>query len=142
MNKKEQMSLTLKNDLSAIERMSQLLAEFGDRWHLPTKPLLDLNLAVEEVVANVISHGYEDHHEHQIAITISLEEAEMTVEVEDDGRPFNPLEFPEPDLTRPLEERSLGGLGIHLIRNLTDRLDYRRQQGKNLLVMKKRLGAG
>jgi serine/threonine-protein kinase RsbW len=137
MNYKEQMCMTLKNDLSEIERMSQLLAEFGERWHLPAKPLLDLNLAIEEVVANVITHGYEDYEEHQIGVTISLEDKDITVKVEDDGRPFNPLEFPEPDLTRPLEEKALGGLGIHLVRNLTDGLDYKRQQAKNLLVMKK-----
>ena len=129
--------MTLKNDLSEIERMSQLLAEFGERWHLPAKPLLDLNLAIEEAVANVITHGYEDYEEHQIGVTISLEDKDITVKVEDDGRPFNPLEFPEPDLTRPLEEKALGGLGIHLVRNLTDGLDYKRQQAKNLLVMKK-----
>jgi serine/threonine-protein kinase RsbW len=141
MNKNGQMSITLKNELSEIERVSQLLAEFGECWHLPTKPLLDLNLALEEAVANVISHAYEDRQEHQIIITVTLEDMDITVGVEDDGRPFNPLEFPEPDLTRPLEEKSLGGLGIHLIRNLTDRLDYKREEAKNLLVMKKTMKA-
>jgi serine/threonine-protein kinase RsbW len=141
MIKNSQMSITLKNELSEIERMSQLLAGFGECWHLPNKPLLDLNLALEEVVANVISHAYEDRQEHQIAITVRLEDMDITVEVEDDGRPFNPLEFPEPDLTRPLEEKSLGGLGIHLIRNLTDRLDYKREEAKNLLLMKKTMKA-
>jgi len=137
MNNKGQMCMTLKNELSEIERMSQLLAEFGERWHLPAKPLLDLNLAIEEVVANVITHGYENDDEHQIGIRIHLEDTDITVEVEDDGRPFNPLEFPKPDLTLPLEEKSLGGLGIHLLRNLTDCLDYKRQETKNLLVIKK-----
>jgi serine/threonine-protein kinase RsbW len=63
----------------------------------------------------------------------------MKVEVEDDGQPFNPLEAPEADTTKPLEERTLGGLGIHLVRKLMDDLEYRRHEGKNLLVMKKRL---
>lgn len=63
----------------------------------------------------------------------------MTAEVEDDGRPFNPLEAPEPDLAAPVEERKVGGLGIHLIRNMMDHLEYRRLQGTNLLVMKKKV---
>jgi serine/threonine-protein kinase RsbW len=59
--------------------------------------------------------------------------------LEDDGRPFNPVAAPEPDTTKSLEERSLGGLGIYLVRKLMDGLEYQRQAGKNLLLMKKNL---
>jgi len=61
------------------------------------------------------------------------------VEVEDDGRQFNPLELPEPDLEKKLEERPIGGLGIHLVRNLMDELEYRRTHNKNILIMKKKI---
>jgi anti-sigma regulatory factor (Ser/Thr protein kinase) len=66
----------------------------------------------------------------------------VTVTVEDDGVPFNPLEATEPDLDRPLEERSIGGLGIHLVKNLMDDVEYRREAGRNYLVMRKRVPAG
>jgi serine/threonine-protein kinase RsbW len=59
--------------------------------------------------------------------------------VEDDGQPFNPLEAPEVDTTKPLEERTIGGLGIHIVRKLMDGLEYQRHEGKNLLVLKKHL---
>jgi serine/threonine-protein kinase RsbW len=72
-------------------------------------------------------------------VRLDVEPAEVRVEVEDDGRPFNPLEAPDADTTSPLEERPIGALGIHLVRKLTDGLDYKRQADKNLLTLKKKL---
>jgi len=134
----EKIYVELKNDLSEIERLSQIVTEFGELHHLPPKGLFAVNLALEEILTNVISYGYQDSGEHQIIIRIFLKEGELTVKVEDDGLPFNPLEVPEPDTGKPLEERPVGGLGIHLVRNLMDGLEYRRQEGKNVLVMKKK----
>ena len=68
-----------------------------------------------------------------------MQPEEVRVDVEDDGQPFNPLAAPEADTTKPLEERTIGGLGIHLVRKLMDGLEYQRQEGKNLLLMKKAL---
>ena len=70
---------------------------------------------------------------------MSLVDNELVVKVEDDGREFNPLELPEPDLEQKLEERPIGGLGIHLVRNLMDELDYKRTHNKNILTMKKKI---
>jgi anti-sigma regulatory factor (Ser/Thr protein kinase) len=133
----EKICVKLKNDLSEIERLSQIVTEFAKRNHLPSRVLFDLNLALEEVLTNVISYGYQDSNEHQIIIRICLENGELTAVVEDDGQPFNPLEVPEPDLEKTLEERPVGGLGIYLTRKLMDELEYKQQGGKNILVMKK-----
>jgi len=72
-------------------------------------------------------------------VTLGIEAAEMRVEVEDDGKPLNPLEASEADTTQSLEDRAVGGMGIHLVRKLTDGLEYRRHEGRNLLVMRKQL---
>jgi serine/threonine-protein kinase RsbW len=133
----EQMSIPFKNNLSEIERLGQVVAEFAALYHLPTNLVFEINLALEEVLTNVISYGYEDSREHEIILRLSFKEGEVTTEVEDDGRPFNPLEAAELDISKPVEERPVGGLGIHLVRKLMDGLEYRRQQGKNFLVMKK-----
>ena len=69
---------------------------------------------------------------------LSVEPGEMRVDVEDDGQPFNPLEAPEADTTNPLEERTIGGLGVHLVRKLMDGLEYKRQGERNLLTIKKK----
>ncbi len=137
----ETLSVTLQNRLSELERLGRIVAEFGEDHRLSDKVLYAVNLALDEIVTNIISYGYEDQADHQILLRLSLKEKELTAEVEDDGKPFNPLEAPEPDLDQPLEERKVGGLGIHLIRNMMDGMEYRRQNGKNLLVMKKRVSA-
>jgi anti-sigma regulatory factor (Ser/Thr protein kinase) len=94
---------------------------------------------VGELLTNVISYGYSNDGEHEITLRLRVEPEQIRVEVEDDGKPFNPLEVPEADTTKSLEERAVGGLGIHLVRKLTDGLEYQRHKGKNLLVMRKRL---
>ena len=134
----EKIAFELKNNLSEIERLSQIVTEFGGLNNLSPKVLFAVNLALEEILTNIISYGYEDNNEHVIVIRLSLKDEELVAEVEDDGRPFNPLEVPEPDISRPLEDRKIGGLGIHLVRNLMDGLEYRRYGGKNISVMKKR----
>ena len=132
--------LALKNDLSEIERLAQSMTAFGAQHHLAIETVHDVNLALEEVVANIILYGYEDEREHQITVDIYVQKKSLTLEICDDARPFNPLENPDPDdLDKPLEEREIGGLGIYLTRTLMDELEYKREQGKNLLWMKKKL---
>ncbi|MGQ0592993.1 MAG: ATP-binding protein [Gammaproteobacteria bacterium] len=138
----EKLSVKLKSDLAELERLAQIVAEFGERHRLSSQALFHANLALEEILANVISYAYGDSKEHHISVCLLVEEGELTVEVEDDGRPFNPLEAPEPDIQKPLEERRAGGLGIHLVRNLMDRLEYQRQDGRNLLIMVKKVVGG
>ncbi len=129
-------SIQIKNNLSELESLNKVVAEFAERHHLSSKVLFNLNLALEEILTNVISYGYDDNDEHQIIVRLFLEQGQLTVEVEDDGRPFNPLEAPEPDLNKSLEERSVGGLGIHFVRKLMDNLEYRRQEGRNLFLIR------
>jgi anti-sigma regulatory factor (Ser/Thr protein kinase) len=131
--------VVLRNDLSEIERLSEFVTEFGVEHHLPPKVTFALNLSLEEIVTNVISYGYDDGCEHQILVRLSVEEGEATAQVEDDGRAFNPLEAPTPDIDKPLEERSIGGLGIHLVRSLMEKLEYDRRDERNILVMRKRI---
>lgn len=133
------LAVTLRNRLSELDRLSRVVASFGESQHLPEKVLYAVTLALDEIVTNIISYGYDDQADHQISLRLSLQAGELTAEVEDDGKPFNPLEAPEPDLKASIEERQVGGLGIHLIRNMMDRVEYRRLQGKNLLVMKKKV---
>ena len=131
-------SIELKNNFSEIERLIQIVTEFGEVNNLPPNVLFAVSLALDEILTNVISYGYKDDNEHLIIIRFSLKDEELIAEVEDDGQPFNPLGAPEPDTDKPLQERQIGGLGIHLVRNLMDKLEYRRQENRNILVMKKK----
>jgi phosphoserine phosphatase RsbU/P len=134
----EELEIKLNNKVSELERFNQTLTEFGQHHGLDPKIVHDLNLALEEILTNIISYGYTDNREHEIKVRLSVQPGEVKAEVEDDGQPFDPLAAPEPDTAKSLEERPIGGLGIHLVRKLMDNLEYKRQGERNLLTMKKK----
>ncbi|HSU56592.1 MAG TPA: ATP-binding protein [Candidatus Dormibacteraeota bacterium] len=138
----EQFELTLRNQDSEIARLHDRLEAFGTEHRMTARAVHEVQLALEEHLTNLLKHGYKDESEHQIHIRVSLNPGEMRVEVEDDGTPFDPLKHPTPDLSTPMAERPIGGLGIHMIRKSVDGLDYRRFEGKNVLVMIKTISPG
>jgi anti-sigma regulatory factor (Ser/Thr protein kinase) len=95
------------------------------------------NLTIEEIVTNCIKYGFNDDGTHLIEITLRLLENEMALTVTDDGHAFNPLEAPVPNTHLPVEERPVGGLGILLLRRMSDRMDYVRANGKNHTTVRK-----
>jgi len=119
--------------------MLQALKKFAVDFRLPEKALQAADLALEEHLTNVMKYGFDDAQVHQILVRLDRVKNVLQIEVEDDGKAFNPLEFPPPDLNLPLSERPVGGLGIHLIRSFMDELGYRREGGRNVFQMRKRL---
>ena len=132
----EVIAVELKNQLSEIERLARIVDDFGRRHQIEVQIIYTMKLALDEILTNIISYAYDDAREHIIVLRLSLDQEKWTVEVEDDGRPFNPLNAPEPDTKQLLGERPIGGLGIHLVRKLIDELEYRRQNDRNILVMR------
>jgi anti-sigma regulatory factor (Ser/Thr protein kinase) len=107
------------------------------RGLLPDAGLL-VNLALEEIVTNCIQYGYDDAEEHLIEIVLSVTGRVLTMLVIDDGRAFDASQVPTPDLSLAIEHRPIGGLGIHLLREMTDSMTYERTEGKNRLTLTKR----
>ena len=136
--RKDALEIRLANRLDQLETFNQEFAEFGRGHDLAPKIMHDINLAVEEILTNIIAHGYTDGLEHEIRVSLSVGPGEVRVDVEDDGQPFNPLDAPQPDLTKPLEQRAIGGLGIHLVRQLMDSFEYQRRETSNYVILKKR----
>ena len=133
----EQTAIVVKNQLSELERVSHVVESFGRRHRLATKLIFDVKLALDEILTNVIAYAYPDGGEHDIVVRFSVAAGELAVEVEDDGQAFNPLDTKLPDMNTPLEERPIGGLGMHLVHQVMDKLEYHREEGKNVLVMKR-----
>src|SRR5271170_3049025 len=97
-----------------------------------------MTLALEEAVMNVISHAFEGRPPpHLITVRLDVTNGLIAAEVIDNGHPFDPTAAPDPNLSMPLDERNPGGLGIHLMRSMMDRLDYRRSNGNNVLRLEK-----
>jgi len=132
-------SISLLNHRREVERLAGLVEQFGEAHHLATDDINGINLLLDEIVINIISHGYDDEREHQILVTLALENGVLAIRVEDDGRPFNPLDVPGPNLDLPIEERPIGGLGVYIARSIADQMDYRRDAGRNVLTMRKRM---
>ena len=136
---KNKVSFKLKSDLSELDALCQKLEKFGQSTGLPKKCIFEANLALDELFTNIISYGFDDKNEHTISITISLQNDELVFSIEDDGIPFNPMEVEAPDLECTIEECRIGGLGIHLAKNLMDEVCYQRCNDKNILTLRKNI---
>lgn len=93
----------------------------------------DVLLISEEVVCNAIDHGRPPGSEHEVTVEIDIDEHRITLHFRDDGDAFDPLEHPPPDLECCIEERQIGGLGVHLVRTLADEISYVREARHNVL---------
>ena len=131
----------IPNRLDALPGVVAMVDIFGVEHALPAGVVNDLNLALDEALNNIIRHGYEAGapDDGEIAIRVSLGQGEMVAEVEDAGRPFDPLAAPAPDLSRSARERVPGGLGILFIKTLMDEVAYERRAGRNRLRLCKKL---
>ncbi len=131
--------LSIKNDPAETERLTARVTEFGARHALPDRIVSHVNLALDEAITNIVFYAYDDADDHEIGVRISLAQGMLTAELVDDGRAFDPLQVAAPDLAAPLEERAIGGLGVHLMRHLVDDIQYRRDGGRNHLIFTKRI---
>ena len=132
-------AVDLRNDLSEIDRIQRLVEERAVDWALSPSSLNAINVSLDEILTNTISYGYDDDDEHLIAVRVALEaDGLITIEVADDGKPFNPLAMPEPDTQAAIDDRAVGGLGIHLVLRLMDDVAYRRENDRNILTLKRR----
>jgi anti-sigma regulatory factor (Ser/Thr protein kinase) len=132
--------ILLTNQPGERQRLLSSLETFGKEHHLPAAVQQAADLALEEHLTNITRYAYDDARPHDVRVCLEIKEGYLAVEVEDDGRPFDPLQRPEVDVSVPLETKPIGGLGIHLIRQFMDEVQYRREGNKNVLTMRKRLG--
>ena len=133
----DRVSLELRNSLSELDILGQILQQFGEELGLANKTLFQICLAMEEIVSNIISYGYTDDDVHWVKIALSYDKGIITIRLEDDGIPFNPLWAQEPDCECPLEKRKVGKLGIHLCKKVMDDMIYERFGNKNVLILRK-----
>jgi serine/threonine-protein kinase RsbW len=135
-----QLTLRVKNAFAAIPAANEAASRWLAGRNAPPAADYLANLAIEELVTNCIKYAYDDTSEHIIEIELKLSAGELVVTVKDDGHPFNPLELAEPDTSLPVEDRTIGGLGIHLLRKMSDGMEYARVGRENQLTLRKSLG--
>ena len=132
--------LSLRTDSADLVRLTEFVAEFAGGHKLPDEDSARLQIILDELFTNVVKYGYdgaagEEHPEGHIEVALSLEADRLIIEFVDDGRPFDPLASPPPDLDLPVEDRPDGGVGIAIVRALVDEAGYRRDGNRNHLTL-------
>ena len=133
------LSLKVENKIEELARISAAVDELAESEGWPPALTFRVNLVLEEFGINVINYAHKEGV-HDFEITLLSEPDTLTIEITDDGVPFNPLkDKPVPDTSAPMEERPIGGLGLHLVRTMTEEIRYKRDNSKNhsILVMRK-----
>jgi len=133
----------IKSRLSGVAIMNEQLGKMCKQWDITEDVAFSMNLALEEIVTNIISHGYGGREEYDITIRFTLDKHNLRIQVKDSAPEFNPLDVEEPnDLGKSLEERNIGGLGILLVKKFTDNFNYRRSKNKNIVTLIKSIENG
>jgi len=135
----ESLSFQIRNSFGEIPAANEAVSRWLAARKVPAAVDYLANLAIEELATNSIKYGHDDAAEHQIEFELTLGTDEMVLVMMDDGRPFNPLELPEPDTSLPVEDRPVGGLGVHLLRKMSDSMQYERLNGRNRITLRKSL---
>ncbi len=137
----DQLLAEIDNDVAEIAGLTARMEAFGEKHHLPSSAIFHMTLAFDEFLTNIIFYGFSDSERHTITVRIELDGDALEAEIIDDGIAFNPLARPSPDTTKSVEDRDVGGLGIHFIRTVMDKVEYFRVDGRNHLRMVKKVPA-
>lgn len=126
----------LKNDLSELRALHRHLHEWAENIGLSADAVARINVCLDELFTNIVSYGFEDNLEHTIKFILNGDNHVVTINIVDDGIPFNPLAKADPELPVNIESAKIGGLGIRIIKELMDRVFYEREQCSNKLTIK------
>lgn len=138
-NVRYQRQITLPNDVQEVPQLNVFVDEVCEQVDFDMSTTLKLNLAIEEAVVNVMNYAYPAGEKGDVDIEAMINDEYLVFVISDSGTPFDPTAKAEVDTTLSVEERGIGGLGIHLIRQIMDTINYKRVNGKNVLTLRKKL---
>ncbi len=133
-----QRTLELNNDIAEIPQLSAFIDTFAEEAGIDFSLVMSLQLALEEAVVNVMEYAYPKGTVGKVLVTASVEGDDLEFVICDSGKAFDPTAKAEVNVDLGVEDRPIGGLGIHLVRNIMDSVAYERKDGKNILTLRKR----
>jgi serine/threonine-protein kinase RsbW len=133
--------LTVPASGEGLRRVEQAFDAFSEDNRLPEPAVHAAQVALDEILSNTVRSGYAGASRGEIEVSFRVVGDLLEVLISDDARPFNPLEREDPDVSAPLLERPVGGLGIYLVKRLMDVVEYERVGDRNRLRLGKRIGA-
>ena len=131
--------LTLPNDVKQVPLLAEFIDSICEAAEVDMMLTMQLNLAIEEAVVNVMNYAYPAGTEGTVCIDAQMSNGVLQFVISDSGAPFDPTARAEVDTTLSAEERGIGGLGIHIVRQIMDSIDYKRVDGRNVLTLGKKL---
>lgn len=132
-------TLTLHNDISEVPQLNDFIEAVAERLGIEPSTALQLQLAVEEAVVNVMDYAYPPDSVGEVSVTTTSDGQCLKIVITDSGIPFDPTEQEKADISLSAEERQIGGLGILLVNEIMDTVSYERKDGKNVLTLTKQL---
>lgn len=134
--------MSIGADQGELAKVSAAFADFADAHVLRAAVRRSMNVVLDELLTNIVSYGLAARAGGKVTIDVELHPDRLTVTLTDNGRPFNPFGRAAPDTTLSMAERPIGGLGIHLVRQLVDEVSYHRRGDSNVVVLAKLLAGG
>ena len=135
MAKMDELRVSLSPRLSAVRSLAQMVEEFGDANRLPDQQVYMINLALDELITNTVSYGLRGIARPRIEVALEISDSMLVLTMVDNGQKFDPTQDTDPDLSSTVEERPIGGLGLHLIKTFADRVNYEYSDGRNRLTL-------
>ena len=133
--------LTLHNDIQEVPQLAAFIDEVAEECNIDMALTMSLNLALEEAVVNVMNYAYPAGTVGDVDIDAEFDNGTLTFVLSDSGTPFDPTQANDPDLTLQAEDRPIGGLGIFLVRQIMDQVEYHYRDGKNILTLSKNISS-
>ena len=124
--------LILQNEVAEISKLAIFIEELGEEFGLSPELVFNLNLVLEEAVSNVILYAYPKEEHQTISLIARKKDNQLIFVLTDSGKEFDPTQAPDADITLSAEDRPIGGLGIFLIRQIMNTVEYQRIEGKNV----------
>ncbi|MEL7119392.1 MAG: ATP-binding protein [Bacteroidota bacterium] len=135
----KKLQFTIKKSLSEVERVRVELEQFYVDNGLKDKAIYELELILEELLSNIINYGFVDRKFQPIILNVGLNNKNVVLSVKDKGKPFNPLELEDPDVSGSVKDRKIGGLGIFMLKKLSDNVKYEYKQKSNVTTILKKI---
>lgn len=129
--------LIIQNEINEISKLPAFVDEIAEELRLIPELVFNLNLVLEEAVSNIILYAYPEQMGKEISIMADKSDNILVFTLTDTGKEFDPTEVPEVDINLSVEERPIGGLGIFLIKNIMNEVEYQRVEGRNVFTLKK-----
>ena len=133
---RERLRFRINNNFEELKILNRSVRTFLGTINISSKTIYKVNLILEEMITNIIKYGYDDNNQHEIEVNINITVEHIRLRIIDDGNEFDSAMSPNPDTDIPLEKMRIGGLGIFLVKNISNNIKYKRHKKKNILRIK------